>query len=187
MSFFRARSARTAAGVVIAATAALTSTSAAPAAAMSCGPIVPCIIYAVTPPDVTGTVKGLSCNGLFARVGEEGNTYWWTGPITGATYVHPNPDTRDLTVTCTIETAADYSGAERGRVVAVAVPPLRNVVSAAGLLMEFGGKPLDGDPLYICTTVTWRDPYGLPHSHRPDFDANTPGPQCNRLRGAVDI
>jgi hypothetical protein len=168
-------------GLAAVATAVL---PAAPAQANTCpGPL--CLKKIIEwLPDITGEVLGLTCGGAFTYEGDEGSLHYWSGPITGATAFHSDPATRHMSITCSIRDRDSLeSGTQRGATTANSVAPLNNVVSAAGLDLEFSTTTLD-QTVYLCTEVAWTDKFGLPHAEAYDADPNTAGHQCPAL---IDI
>lgn len=154
---------------------------AAPAAANTCpGPL--CLRKVIEwLPDITGEVWGFTCGGAFTYEGDEGTLHYWSGPITGATVFHSDPATRAMTITCSIRDRDSLeSGTQRGATTAHSVAPLNNVVSAAGLDLEFTTTSIE-QTVYICTEVAWTDKFGLPHAEAYDADTNRSGHQCPAL------
>jgi hypothetical protein len=184
---FRARLSR-AASVAVVATAGLLATPAAPAHAVTCGPLVPCVVAPVGGvPDLTGEVKGMPCMGLFVYEGpDDAGDQRFEGPLQGATYAHSDVQVRSLTVTCSVRTGStDTAGQLRGDVSATSTAPFTFVASAAGRELVYY-RTNASERVWLCTTVRWVDRFGFPHTHRYDWDPNTPGAQCGELIRLVD-
>lgn len=137
--------------------------------------------YALTP-DIFGDVGGYACGGLFTYEAQEGSRLYYSGPILGATYVDTDVQTKRMRVTCSVETADTVGvGTVRGSTLAQSVSPLNNVVSAAGLTLEYWSNYPGTERLWLCTTVTWIDRVGVGHTHYYDADPNKAGAQCLEL------
>jgi hypothetical protein len=134
----------------------------------------PCDVWDIgTGIDVSGEAKGTTCSGWFGPAGQEGTQYWYSGSITSGTYLHPDVETKKMSLTCAVRTADNaHSGALRGSVTASSVAPLNNIVSAVGLPIDYWttndpqAEPLE--KLYLCTTVAWTDKFGIGHSQSYD-------------------
>jgi hypothetical protein len=163
---------------------------ATPALAGACGPPVPSPKdYQPGLPDVFGRATGLTCGGTFFYQYEEGPGAWYSGPVQGATYTHADVETRRMDLTCSVRDAPGATaGTLRGSVTATSVAPLTNLVSASGLFLDYWRDVDDrNEALYLCTTVTWVDKFGLGHRHRYDADPNAAGDQCPPLLRLVDV
>lgn len=154
-----------------------------PASADECGVTIPCIPGWVTQEtDIFGGVAGVPCGGVFSYEGDEGTRRYYSGPISGATYIDSDVDTRRMTVTCSIQTAETIgSGTVRGSTTAQSIAPLNNIVSAAGLDLEYWytypHTPAT-EKVWICTTVVILDHLGFTYTHYYDADPNRSGAQC---------
>ncbi len=156
---------------------------AAPAQANTCGGSLTVLCLGPTIhslPDVTGEAKGVACGTSSHWVDDEGGKDWWTGPIVGATYLHPDAGTRRMWVVCSVRNSPSYAGGTlRGSTRADSVAPLNNVVSAAGLNLQYWTTyGIVNEAIYGCTTVGWVDKFGLTHTRNVDYDATVGGDQC---------
>ncbi len=170
-----------AAVATVAAAVAMAVVPAAPAAANHCDPVLGCTSVGHPDlPDVFGDPTGVPCLPVFRQGATEGSRQYWDGLITGATYSHPDVQTRRMTVTCSIRTSASYTGGEeRGSETATSVAPLNFTVSAAGLTLTFY-TVVPNEPIWLCTTVRWVDRAGVSHVDRIDHD-DAVGDQCREM------
>jgi hypothetical protein len=172
------------AGLVTLLAAAGVVMPALPASADKCGVTIPCIPDSVGPitPDLFGDLSGYACGGVFSYEGDEGTRLYWSGPIQGATYVDSDVQTQRMTVTCFVQDADTVgSGTLRGTTTAQSIAPLNNIVSAAGLDLEYWKNTPGTERIWLCTTVRWVDRAGLSHSHSYDANSNRSGAQCPEL------
>jgi len=178
--------------LVVLLTSAAIALPALPASAVSCGPLVPCIPdWVKGQTDIFGGVYGVACGGIFKYEADEGTRVYYSGPVTDGTYVDSDPDTKHMTVTCSVQTADTVgSGTVRGSVTAQSVAPLNNVVSAAGLPLEYWYTyPHDAssERLWLCTTVVIQDHLGVTYTHSYDANSSRSGAQCLELVPLLDV